>query len=123
MIGMLLAFKEEVLKLVPYFVFPFLVGSFIKNDKVNLVSLGILIGLQSYAAWTYIITCHLTNYLYDHFIHSEHSFWDILAFFFPLLFAIMTLIWALKRRKVISQYDRLYVTSTWLILIIMAICC
>lgn len=92
-----------------------------RNINAHRIAFAISFGFLAYLAWTEVITVQFTNFLdRNDYIHDEHSPWDLFAFLLPVLFAIATFCWVLKKRKQHKNFDLVYLSVSALALFIAA---
>jgi hypothetical protein len=121
-IGMLSFSKDAGIWVMLILSLPFAFIAFLENEKLKKISFGIFFGLLSYGAWTLVITAWTTDLLDAAFGLPEHSWWDVCAFLLPVIFAITTSIWAIRKRKVSDKFDRTYLSVITAILFICGMC-
>ena len=100
---------------------PFLIVYFSNNETTQKIAFAIVLMFLAYLTWSVIITFYLTDFLYDHFIKTEHSFWDLFAFFIPVVLTILTLRWGLKGRTEKPGFEIGYILCLVLALLFIAI--
>lgn len=120
-IMLLNSFKPGIGFIVSGILFLFLIVYLGRNIQAHKIAFAISFALLSYLAWTELITVLFTNFLdRNDYIDGEHSPWDLFAFLLPVLFAIATFCWVLKKRKQHKNFDLVYLSVSALALFIAA---
>lgn len=98
-------FRSEFNWLLTLIVFPFVLLYLVNDPVVDRIVYTILFTFISWLGWTFLVAEKLTTFLYAHFIHEEHSNWDLFAFLLPVLFAITSFFWCLRKRRQQRRFE------------------
>jgi hypothetical protein len=123
LIGLLPFIGDKVKLGLPFLLVPFILISFTNHDLTKKISFGLFFTLLSYSAWTFVITIWATNFVLPYLQFGDFGGWDLVAFLLPAIFAIATLTWALRKRTPTNQFDRWYMVTIMVTMLIIINCC
>ena len=96
--------------LVPLLIAPFLLAYLSNNVAATRIVFALVFSFLAFCTWIWIFTLCISNYLHDHVILEEHSWWDFFAFLIPVMLTTWTLVWALKRRTAKPKFEIAYIS-------------